>query len=69
MKFNGIYTALITPFNQDFTINEKAYAILINKIIAEGVHGIVVAGSTGENYSQTLDERIHLINLSCKNNK
>jgi len=66
MKFNGIYTALITPFNQDFTINEKAYEILINKIIAEGVHGIVVAGSTGENYSQTLDERIHLINLTAK---
>ncbi len=66
MKFNGIYTALITPFNQDFTINENAYAILIDKIIAEGVHGIVVAGSTGENYSQTLEERIHLINLSAK---
>jgi len=66
MKFNGIYTALITPFNHDFTINENAYAILIDKIIAEGVHGIVVAGSTGENYSQTLEERIHLINLSAK---
>jgi len=66
MKFNGIYTALITPFNQDFTINENAYAILIDKIISEGVHGIVVAGSTGENYSQTLEERIHLINLSAK---
>src|SRR6056300_1565747 len=65
MKFNGIYTALITPFNKDFSINEKAYAILIDKIIAEGVHGIVLAGSTGENYSQTLDERIHLINLTA----
>ena len=68
MKFNGIYTALITPFNQDFTINENAYAILIDKIIAEGVHGIVVAGSTGENYSQTLDERIHLMKFSAKVN-
>jgi len=25
MKFNGIYTALITPFYKDFSINEKAY--------------------------------------------
>ena len=66
MKFNGIYTALITPFNKDFSINEKTYEILINKIITEGVHGIVVAGSTGENYSQTLDERIHLINLTAE---
>ena len=66
MQFNGIYTALITPFNQDFSINEKAYAILIDKIIAEGVHGIVLAGSTGENYSQTLEERIHLINVTAE---
>ena len=66
MKFNGIYTALITPFNKDFSINEKTYEILINKIITEGVHGIVVAGSTGENYSQTLSERIHLIDLTAK---
>ena len=66
MKFNGIYTALITPFNKDFSINEKAYEILINKIITEGVHGIVLAGSTGENYSQTIEERIHLIDLTAK---
>ena len=56
MKLNGIYTALITPFNDDYSINEKAYAEVINKIIEEGVHGIVVAGSTGENYAQTLEE-------------
>ena len=45
MKLNGIYTALITPFNDDYSINEKAYAEVINKIIEEGVHGIVVAGN------------------------
>ena len=33
MKLNGIYTALITPFNDDDSINEKAYAEVINKII------------------------------------
>ena len=59
MKLNGIYTALITPYNSDYSINEQALEKVINKIIEEGVHGIVLAGSTGENYSQTLDERIH----------
>ena len=66
MKLNGIYTALITPYNDDYSINEKAYAEVINKIIEEGVHGIVVAGSTGENYTQTLEERIHLLKLSSE---
>ena len=66
MKLNGIFTALITPFKKDYTIDETAYSEVINQIINEGVHGIVIAGSTGENYSQTLEERIHLIKLSSK---
>jgi 4-hydroxy-tetrahydrodipicolinate synthase len=65
MKLNGIYTALITPYNSNYSINEQALEKIINNIIEEGVHGIVLAGSTGENYSQTLDERIHLMKL-CK---
>jgi len=65
MKLNGIYTALITPYNLDYSINEQALEKVINKIIEEGVHGIVLSGSTGENYSQTLDERIHL--MKCWN--
>ena len=66
MKLNGIYTALITPYSSDYSINEQALEKVINKIIEEGVDGIVLAGSTGENYSQTLDERIHLINLTAE---
>tara|TARA_B110000263_G_C15252499_1_gene484835 strand:- start:338 stop:1237 length:900 start_codon:yes stop_codon:yes gene_type:complete len=66
MKLNGIYTALITPYHNDYSINEKAYAEVINTIIEEGVHGVVVAGSTGENYTQTLEERIHLLKLSSE---
>ena len=66
MELNGIYTALITPFNDDFSINEEEYQKVINPIIDEGVHGIVVAGSTGENYAQSLEERLQLADLSSK---
>ena len=66
MKLNGIYTALITPFKNNYAIDEKAYSEIINQVISEDVHGIVIAGSTGENYSQTLEERIHLIKLSSR---
>ena len=48
MKLNGIYTALITPYSSDFSINEQALEKVINNIIEKGVHGIVLAGSTGE---------------------
>ncbi|MBM3630479.1 MAG: dihydrodipicolinate synthase family protein [Alphaproteobacteria bacterium] len=66
MELNGIYTALITPFNKDNSVNKNAYEQVINKVIQDEVHGVVVAGSTGENYSQTLEERINLIELTSK---
>jgi dihydrodipicolinate synthase/N-acetylneuraminate lyase len=36
MKLNGIYTALITPYSSDYSINEQALEKVINKIIEEG---------------------------------
>ncbi len=66
MELNGIYTALITPFNKDNSVNKNAYEQVINKVIQDEVHGVVLAGSTGENYSQTLEERINLIELTSK---
>ena len=48
MEFYGIYTPIITPFNDDFSVDEAAYAGMIEKLIADGVHGIIIAGTTGE---------------------
>ena len=50
MKLNGIYTALITPYNSNYSINEQALEKVINKIIEEGVHGIVLAGIVGAGF-------------------
>lgn len=58
--FEGIYTPLITPHNADGGINKAAFAELIESLIDAGVHGLVVAGSTGEYYAQTTQERIDL---------
>ena len=60
MKFEGIYTPAITPLDADGEIDRKAYAAVLELLIAGGVHGIVVAGSTGEYYAHTMQERIDL---------
>ena len=31
MEFYGIYTPIITPFNDDFSVDEAAYAGMIGK--------------------------------------
>ncbi|MGB0410114.1 MAG: dihydrodipicolinate synthase family protein [Pikeienuella sp.] len=58
MKFEGIYTPIVTPYHDDFSVNEAALAETVEHLIGAGVNGIVVAGSTGEYYAQTMEERI-----------
>ena len=66
MKFKGIYTPVVTPYDDNFVCNEEALAEIIEFLIKSGVNGLVIAGSTGEYYAQTMKERIKLMEL-CKN--
>lgn len=59
-KFEGIYTPVITPYFEDFSPNLDALAETIEFLIASGVNGIITGGSTGENYAQTVPERVEL---------
>ena len=66
MQFEGIYTPVVTPYFEDHSINEAGFEAAIEHLIAAGVHGIIVAGTTGEYYAQTTEERIHLMRLAKK---
>lgn len=59
-KFEGIYTPVVTPYFPDGSPNLDALTEVIEFLIAAGVHGIITGGSTGENYAQTVVERIEL---------
>jgi 4-hydroxy-tetrahydrodipicolinate synthase len=59
-KLQGIYTPLVTPFFTDDSIDFGALAALIERLIAAGVHGLIAGGSTGENYAETVEERLSI---------
>ena len=61
MQFDGIYTPLVTPYRDDFTLNGAALAETVEHLIGAGIHGIIVAGTTGEYYAQGPEERIELM--------
>ena len=61
MQFEGIYTPVITPYHDDFTVNEPALAQTIEFLIGAGVHGLIIAGTTGEYYAQTKEERLWMM--------
>ena len=64
MQFEGIYTPVVTPYHNDYSINRQAFEAVIEFLIASGVHGIIIAGTTGEYYAQTTGERVELMRLA-----
>ncbi len=66
MKFEGIYTPIITPHTENGTIDKVAFSEVVEFLIGSGVHCIVVGGSTGEYYAQTNEERIELMNFASE---
>ncbi|GAB0055825.1 4-hydroxy-tetrahydrodipicolinate synthase [Candidatus Magnetaquicoccaceae bacterium FCR-1] len=61
--FEGVFTALITPFKNN-QIDGEAFRNLIEFQIANGVHGIVPCGTTGESATLSHEEHREVIRLA-----
>ncbi|HKJ51302.1 MAG TPA: dihydrodipicolinate synthase family protein [Gammaproteobacteria bacterium] len=61
MKFEGIYTPIVTPYRDDNSIDYERLAELVDFLVDGGVHGIISAGTTGEYYAQSMTERFELM--------
>lgn len=62
-KFDGIFTALLTPFERDGSINEAALKDLIRYNLKMGVRGFYVCGSTGEAFMMSREERARVMEI------
>ena len=60
-KFQGTYTALVTPFNDDLTVDFESLKFIVEEQISAGISGIVLLGSTGEAATLSEDEKIKII--------
>src|SRR5215208_4115946 len=61
--YEGLLTAMITPFSADGSVNEDASVAIARHLLANGSHGLVVAGTTGEAATLTDDEQVRLVEL------
>ncbi|TRY29822.1 dihydrodipicolinate synthase family protein [Aliiglaciecola sp. M165] len=57
IEWQGVYPAVTTQFNQDGTINYESTQTMLDNLIQEGVHGIIVNGTVGENCSLRPEEK------------
>ncbi len=63
--FRGSFTALITPFKNG-KVDEKAFERFVDWQIAEGTHGLVPVGTTGEAPTLSHDEHKRVVELAIK---
>jgi 4-hydroxy-tetrahydrodipicolinate synthase len=55
-----VLTAMVTPFNEDGSVNLEGFRRLCTHLVDNGSDGLVVAGTTGESPTLTDEERFEL---------
>ena len=64
--FTGSCPALVTPFDQNGSINYDAFGKLIDDQIAAGVDAVCVCGTTGESATMSIREHIAAVEFCVK---
>lgn len=60
-RFGRVLTAMVTPFNSDGSLNVQGAQDLAKYLVENGNDGLVVAGTTGESATITIEEQVELI--------
>lgn len=61
-QFLGTGVALITPFNEDLSVDHQALKNLVQHNIENGTNYLVISGTTGESVTITKTEKVEIIN-------
>ncbi|CAL2087543.1 4-hydroxy-tetrahydrodipicolinate synthase [Tenacibaculum sp. 190524A02b] len=67
-KFVGMGVALVTPFNEDLSVDYNALRKLVNYNIDNGTNYLVINGTTGESATITKQEKEQIIKVVAEEN-
>ncbi|EFH09929.1 dihydrodipicolinate synthase family protein [Teichococcus cervicalis] len=56
--WSGVFPAVTTQFREDFSLDLDATARVIRALVADGVSGLIVCGTVGENCSLSASEKV-----------
>lgn len=62
----GIIPAMVTPLTAEGRLNKDAFRKFINFLIAGGLHGIFVSGTTGEFYGLSAEEKQEMFEIAVQ---
>jgi len=61
MKLNGTWTALVTPFTPDLSVDWDGLKKNVEFQISEGITGVLPVGTTGESPTLVWDEHNEVV--------
>jgi len=67
--FTGCGTALVTPFQRDLSLDEKALRALVRRQIDAGINFLVPCGTTGESPTLTRKEHLRVVEITLEEAK
>ena len=62
--WTGVFPAVTTQYNEDYSVNLLATQVMLDELIKDGVHGIITLGTVGENYSLSAEEKRNVLAAS-----
>ncbi|MEO6684674.1 MAG: dihydrodipicolinate synthase family protein, partial [Dyadobacter sp.] len=65
-SWQGVFPALLTPFNADDTIDFDMFEKNLLAQVEAGITGVIVAGSLGEASTLTTEEKFELVKFAKK---
>jgi 4-hydroxy-tetrahydrodipicolinate synthase len=64
MNWRGVFPAVTTQFRADFSVDLQATETVISALVADGVSGLIICGTVGENSSLTREEKLALLEVA-----
>lgn len=66
VQWRGVFPAVTTQFQTDQSVNRDGTARHLEKLLAAGVHGIIMLGTVGENCSLDYSEKIEVLRMAIR---
>lgn len=66
LDWRGIYPAVTTQFRADLSLDIEASQRMIEQLIEDGVHGLVMLGTVGENTSLSAQEKRSIVRAAAE---
>jgi 4-hydroxy-tetrahydrodipicolinate synthase len=66
VDWTGVFPAVPTQFHDDFSLDIPATREHVEILLDNGIHGLIMLGTIGENCSLSLDEKVEVLKMTVE---